>query len=252
MKFVSIKIFCLATLCVLLQSIGLNAVNWGKIISTASAIVSIKSELGQQCSTPEDCSPEDGLWNIYQPEPVSFLEGILQKTPPLPKTTQFGYGFFISSDGYILTSYLSIKDAQKITVTISEQLQTESVTLVGYDAKSNLALLKIDGENYTYLALDTCAGKAGDWALGVGKTETGKAVPRFGVISYYPRSNAQVISFETLIQSDLPQCEMTGDPLLNMEGVVLGVNVFSDTSPTLTIPTYIAKEFVNRLLGPTL
>lgn len=248
MKSVTIKIFHFVALATLLLSVNLHA-DWEKLVSAAApAVVSIQSQLAEEYSTSEDCSPEDGLWNLYQPEPVSFLERILQKIPPLPQKTRSGYGFFISSDGYILTSYSTVKDAQKIAVAFSEHLQTEDAVLVGYDAKSNLALLKIDGENFAYLTFGTSEGKVGDWVLGLGRTETGEVAARVGVICYYPDSSAQTISFETLIQIDLPQHDMTGDPLLNMEGQVLGINVISDTRPALSIPGHIAQEVVDRLM----
>lgn len=249
MQSVTIKIFRLVILAALLQCVNLHAINWEKSAAVAPAVVSIRTQLAEEYSTAEDFSSEDGLCNIYQPEPVSFLERILQKAPPLPQNTRSGYGFFISSNGYILTSYSTVKDAQKITVTLSGNLRTENVVLVGYDAKSNLALLKIDGENYTYLTLDGSEGKVGDWVVGLGKTEAGEIASRFGVISHYPDSPSQAISFETLIQSDLPKCEMTGDPLLDTEGRLLGVNVISDTSPVLSIPSQIAQEVVRRLMG---
>lgn len=235
----AIKFSGLITLFVFFLSTCLSAENSSikeKILAATPAVVSIKSKLGQENSIPADCSQEDMMWNVYQ------------SGTPFQNTIRSGYGFFVSSDGYIVTSYLTVKDAEKITVTISEHQQTDNVTLVGYDAKSNLALLKIGGENYAYLTLDACEGKAGDWVIGLGKTDTGQSAPRFGVISYYPHSNAKTISFDTVIQSGLPKSEMTGDPLLNMEGKVMGVNVISDAIQ-ITIPTATVQEVINRLMA---
>ncbi len=95
-------------------------------------------------------------------------------------------------------------------------------------------------------------------AYGISITETGEVAPRVGVICYFPHSSSEAISFETLIQSDLPQYEMTGDPLLNMEGQALGVNVFFEpvffgaSFITLSIPSHIVQEVVDRLMDASI
>ena len=76
-----------------------------------------------------------------------------QKSPQqgqAPKARSSGSGFLISADGYLLTNHHVVKDADKIIVALNDRREMEA-ELIGSDPRSDLALLKIDGEDLPYL-----------------------------------------------------------------------------------------------------
>ena len=70
----------------------------------------------------------------------------------MPKAQSSGSGFLISDDGYILTNFHVIKDADKIIVALSDRREV-AAQLVGGDPRSDLALLKIEADDLPYLTL---------------------------------------------------------------------------------------------------
>ena len=61
-----------------------------------------------------------------------------------------GSGFLIEVQGYIVTNNHVIESADKITVTLTDGRQLDA-TLVGSDAKTDLALIKVDSSNLPYV-----------------------------------------------------------------------------------------------------
>ena len=76
-----------------------------------------------------------------------------------------GSGFFISSDGYVLTNHHVIGDADEITVRLSDRREY-SAKVVGADPRSDLALLKIDATGLPTVKLATPGDlKVGEWVV---------------------------------------------------------------------------------------
>ena len=79
-----------------------------------------------------------------------------------------GSGVVISQDGFVLTNYHVIKNADKITVTLSggDEFLSE---VVGFDETSDIALLKLDGENFPYARLGNSDSLLiGEWVIALG------------------------------------------------------------------------------------
>ena len=141
-----------------------------------------------------------------------------------------GTGFFISSDGYIVTNHHVIEDALRIQVTLYDGTDL-SATVVGYRAEDDIAVLKVDGNNYPTVQIgDSNALKPGDVAVIVGHPsgEDGKWSTTQGVISALNR----VLSIEEasyfceikMIQTDATANPgNSGGPLCNDRGEVVGI-----------------------------
>lgn len=141
-----------------------------------------------------------------------------------------GTGFFISSDGYIVTNHHVIEDALRIQVTLYDGTDL-SATVVGYRAEDDIAVLKVDGNNYPSVQIgDSNALKPGDVAVIVGHPsgEDGKWSTTQGVISALNR----VLSIEEasyfceikMIQTDATANPgNSGGPLCNDRGEVVGI-----------------------------
>ena len=80
-----------------------------------------------------------------------FFFGPGYSTPQVPMEAT-GSGVIISSDGYIVTNNHVIKGAKDIEITLNDK-RLFKATLVGADPTSDVALLKIDGNNFPSLAL---------------------------------------------------------------------------------------------------
>lgn len=83
-------------------------------------------------------------------------------------TNAAGSGVIISKDGYIVTNNHVIDGAQKITVKTSDGTEYDA-KLVGTDAKSDIAVLKVDANDLTPAALgDSSKISVGDTAIAIG------------------------------------------------------------------------------------
>ena len=141
-----------------------------------------------------------------------------------------GTGFFISSDGYIVTNHHVVEDALRIQITLYDGTDL-SATMVGYRAEDDIAVLKVEGNNYPTVQIgDSNALKPGDVAVIVGHPsgEDGKWSTTQGVISALNR----VLSIEEasyfceikMIQTDATANPgNSGGPLCNDRGEVVGI-----------------------------
>lgn len=83
---------------------------------------------------PEDSPLNDFLNKFFGPD------GIPGEAVP---SQSLGSGFIISKDGYIITNYHVVKDADEIVVRLSDRRELKA-KLIGQDERSDIAVLKID------------------------------------------------------------------------------------------------------------
>lgn len=147
-----------------------------------------------------------------------------------------GSGVIISSDGYILTCAHVVSGASQITVTIGDTDYT--ATVVGEDATSDVAVLKIDATGLTPATVgDSDSLSVGDSVLAVGNPlgELGGTVTS-GIVSALNRSvtiqGTSSTNTMSLIQMDASVSPgNSGGGLFNMNGELIGlVNAKSSSS----------------------
>jgi serine protease Do len=146
------------------------------------------------------------------------------------KEVQGGTGFIISEDGYVVTNNHVIEGADKIEVRINNK-EKYPAKLVGRDAATDLALLKIDvKQRLTPLPLgDSDKVRVGEWVMAIGDPLNFDKTVTVGVVSAKDRSgltaDAATRSFENYIQTDAAiNFGNSGGPLLNTNGEVIGIN----------------------------
>jgi len=146
--------------------------------------------------------------------------------------TGAGSGMIINPDGYIVTNNHVVEGAQKVTVTVSDG-SVFAATIVGTDAQTDLAVVKIDANNLSYLhflsnsleqlsVLDPVVAVGNALALPGGPTWT------TGVISNLGRSIEEEngVVLHDIIQIDAAiNPGNSGGPLLDTAGQVVGINV---------------------------
>lgn len=136
-----------------------------------------------------------------------------------------GSGFIISQDGYIITNHHVIKDAVEITVFLQNKSKY-SANLIGSDAQSDIALLRIKGTHLPSIILgDSDTLKVGEWAIAIGSPVEFIQTVTVGIISAKGRSSIGISEFEDFIQTDAAiNPGNSGGPLLNTHGEAIGIN----------------------------
>ncbi|WP_394971502.1 S1C family serine protease [uncultured Croceitalea sp.] len=165
-----------------------------------------------------------------------------------------GSGVIISPDGYIVTNNHVIASASKLEVTLNNNKSYEA-EVVGADANSDIALLKINVENLPYLAFgDSDNAKIGEWVLAVGNPFNLTSTVTAGIVSAKARSLA-VARNQSFIQTDAAvNPGNSGGALVNTNGDLIGINtaITSQTGSyvgySFAVPSNIAKKVVDDLL----
>lgn len=137
-----------------------------------------------------------------------------------------GSGFVITEDGYILTNYHVIEDANSITVAFSDG-KTYPATLVGGEEGNDIAVIKIEAKDLTPVVI----GKSGDMLVGEQVVAIGNPLGELtfsetvGYVSALNRSITVSSSKKiNMIQTDCAvNSGNSGGPLFNSHGEVIGI-----------------------------
>jgi serine protease Do len=173
--------------------------------------------------------------------------------PKGPEAMAAGSGFFISSDGYIVTNNHVIEDAETIKVTLSDQREL-TARLVGRDPLSDLAVLKVDGGPFPFVSFETASKpRVGDWAIAIGNPYTLGGTVTAGIVSAENRPiGAQFVNY---LQIDAPiNRGNSGGPTFDVFGRVVGVNtaIFSESGGSVgigfAIPADLAANVTHQLI----
>ena len=97
-----------------------------------------------------------------------------------------GSGFFISADGYIVTNHV-VDHAVKVEV-LTDAGATFEAKVVGTDAKSDLALIKVDGHaDFPFVKLADATPKIGEWVVAMGNPFGLGGTVTAGIVSAHGR-----------------------------------------------------------------
>ncbi len=174
-----------------------------------------------------------------------------KKGQPRPHST--GSGFIISKDGYVITNNHVVEGADEITVRLNDRNEYVA-TLVGTDAMSDIALLKLDAKNLPIVSLGRSKdAKVGEWVVAIGSPFGFDYSVTSGIISALGRSLPKD-NYVPFIQTDVAiNPGNSGGPLFNLDGEVVGVNsqIYSRTGGfmglSFAIPIDVAMEVVAQL-----
>ena len=170
----------------------------------------------------------------------------------------WGSGVLLSSNGYLVTNNHIIEDSVTAEVTLSDD-RTYAAKLVGYDAQTDLAVLKIDAEGLTPAEFgDSDALQIGEAVAAIGNP----LGPEFrntltdGIISAIGREiNTNDYSMLLLQTNTAINEGNSGSPLFNAYGQVIGITNMKIISPTsgvegigFSIPASTVIEVVNTLM----
>jgi len=168
-----------------------------------------------------------------------------------------GSGVVVRADGHIITNHHVIDGAEDIRVDLVDG-RTYSAKLIGSDAASDLAVLKIGAGGLAVLQLgDSDKVRVGDVCLAVGNPlAVGETVTE-GIISAKGRSTETGDgSFQDFLQTDAPINQgNSGGALVNTRGELIGINsqILSTNGGNIgigfAIPSNMAKNVMNQLIS---
>ncbi|MBK0325821.1 trypsin-like peptidase domain-containing protein [Rhodobacteraceae bacterium F11138] len=163
-----------------------------------------------------------------------------------------GSGFIISSDGQIVTNHHVVKDAQSVTVKLSDGRSLDA-TVIGGDPLTDIALLKVDTDTDLPAVTfgDSESMRAGDEVVAVGNPFGLGGTVTSGIISAMSR-NIHSGPFDDFIQTDAAiNRGNSGGPLFNNDGEVIGVNtaIFSPDGGSVGIGFSVPSDLVQTIVA---
>ena len=166
-----------------------------------------------------------------------------------------GSGVIIAADGYIVTNNHVINDATDIEVTLNNK-KIYKAKLIGADPSSDIALIKIDAHDLSYITLgDSDTVKVGEWVLAVGNPYNLTSTVTAGIISAKGRDLEGNSSIDSFLQTDAAvNAGNSGGALVNTRGELIGINtaISSMTGAfvgySFAVPSNIAKKVIEDLM----
>jgi serine protease Do len=167
--------------------------------------------------------------------------------------TGVGSGFFISADGYAVTNNHVVDHASSVEITTDDG-KTYTAKVIGTDAKTDLALIKVDGKSdFAYANLESEVPRVGDWVVAVGNPYGLGGTVTAGIVSAEGR-DIGAGPYDDYIQIDAPINKgNSGGPTFDTNGNVIGVNtaIYSPSGGSVgigfDIPAATAKLVVAQL-----
>ncbi len=261
----------------------------GAAFATSHAIATRRSTLALKLADPNEPPSRNSFAPVVkaaQPALVNISSSKVTKTPAgmsgrvpidpffreffgddfggrfnIPKERReqsLGSGVIMTPDGYILTNNHVIDGATDIRVTLMDKREFKA-RLIGGDAKTDIALLKVDASNLPVITVgDSSKVQVGDFALalgnpfGVGQTVT------MGIVSATGRGGLGIEDYEDFIQTDAPiNPGNSGGALVNDRGQLIGVNTAIISAGSgggshgvgFAIPSNLARQVMDDLLN---
>lgn len=169
-----------------------------------------------------------------------------------------GSGVVISEDGYIVTNNHVVNGAEKIEVILNDK-RTYVAELIGSDASTDVALLRIKEKNLQFLTYgNSDAVRVGEWALAIGNPFNLNSTVTAGIISAKGRNNilnGNQRPIESFIQTDAAvNPGNSGGALVNTNGELIGINtaIASNNGAfqgySFAVPVNIVKKIISDLV----
>jgi serine protease DegQ len=187
-----------------------------------------------------------------------FFEGPnAPSTPSVPRQS-IGSGVIIDGDeGLVVTNHHVVQGADTIVVTLSDRREFNA-TLVGSDAGTDVALLRVTADDASFAELpigDSSSLSVGDYVVAIGNPFGLGQTATAGIVSALGRSGVNIESYEDFIQTDASiNPGNSGGALVDLGGQLLGVNtaILSGTGGNIgigfAIPSNMVREVVEQLL----
>ncbi|MDG5766508.1 trypsin-like peptidase domain-containing protein [Balneolales bacterium ANBcel1] len=180
------------------------------------AVVYIETDIAMDQAVPDD-------------EHHQFEEQFWERFLPRRRAQSIGSGVLISPDGYILTNHHVVDGAGDRVRVMTHDKKQHRARLVGGDASTDLAVLKIETENAPSMVVGNSDNiRVGDWVMAVGNPFRLRSTVTAGIVSALGR-DVDIISdrmrIESFIQTDAAiNRGNSGGALVNTRGELIGIN----------------------------
>jgi serine protease Do len=185
------------------------------------SVVSIKVDSINDDSNSAKSDQSDGV----PPEIQQSLERLGEQSSARQEPVAVeGSGFFISSDGHIVTNKHLVQNAKSVAVTLMDG-KTLNAEVVGGDARTDIAVLKVrERGDYPFVAFSKQPAKIGDWVVAIGNPNVVGAMVAAGIVAG-EGGDMRDGSYGHFLQIDAPFIRANlGGPAFNMQGEVVGMN----------------------------
>jgi serine protease Do len=164
-----------------------------------------------------------------------------------------GSGVIVDAEGYIVTNYHVVSHAEEVIVELSDG-RKEKARVIGRDAATDLAVLKIGAANLTAAPWGKSSElEVGDPVLAIGNPFGLSHTVTSGILSATGRhAMVEQISYRNFLQTDAAvNPGNSGGPLVNMKGEVVGINT-AIVGPTyqgisFAIPSDMVRQVYDQL-----
>ncbi|HXX58788.1 MAG TPA: DegQ family serine endoprotease [Thermodesulfovibrionales bacterium] len=175
--------------------------------------------------------------------------------PSERKQSGLGSGVIVDKNGYILTNNHVIKDADEITVKLSDKREFKG-KIVGTDPKTDLAVIKIESNHLPVIKVgDSEKLKVGETVIAIGNPFGLNQTVTSGIVSATGRADVGIADYEDFIQTDAAiNPGNSGGALVNVKGELVGINtaIFSTSGGYqgigFAIPSSMAKVVMENLI----
>ena len=209
-------------------------------------------KVGNRMQVPQGMDPDDPFFQFFRRFQGPQGQGQQQR-----EIHGQGSGFIVSADGIILTNAHVVRNANEVTVKLTDRREFRAKVL-GSDPKTDIAVLRIDAKNLPIVKMgDAKSLRVGEWVLAIGSPFGFENSVTAGVVSAkgraLPDENGNLVPF---IQTDVAvNPGNSGGPLFNSRGEVIGINsqIFSQTGGyqglSFAIPIDVARRVEQQIVA---
>jgi S1-C subfamily serine protease len=222
------------------------------------------AEPSRPCQVKQEAVSSVDLLDAYSKAVIAVVEGVGPAVVSISvgqetQRSEFepmgaGSGFAITPDGYLLTNSHVVANAKKIETTFMDGTRLQA-TLVGMDASTDLAVIRVNASALPYAELgDSSDLRVGQLVIAMGNPLGFQSTVSTGVISALGRTLRSQLGrlIENIIQHTAPlNPGNSGGPLLDAKGRVVGINtaiIAMAQGIGFSIPSNTAKWVVSQLL----
>jgi serine protease Do len=216
-----------------------------RVRGDATGQVSSFNQNGDNTAPFRQSSPLDRFFRQFG------FQNMPNGTQQMPRNmTGEGSGFFISADGYAVTNNHVVEHAKTVQV-VTDDGKILTAKVIGTDPKTDVALIKVDGNNFPFVKFADHDPRIGDWVIAVGNPFGLGGTVTAGVVSARGRDIGSG-PYDDFIQIDAPMNKgNSGGPTFDVNGNVIGVNtaIFSPSGGSVGIGFDIPADTVKSVVA---
>lgn len=230
--------------------------------AVVTVLADLKPQAAEQGAGPGNMPPDEFFRRFFgENGPFGAVPGAPQMPGqgepqgPAEGGRALGSGFIVSADGYVVTNNHVVENATKIRIKTDEGKELDA-TLVGSDAKNDIAVLKVTADKPLPIAAwgDSDALRVGDSVLAIGDPFGIGTTVTSGIVSARGR-DLHSGPYDDFIQIDASiNHGNSGGPLVNGDGKVVGINtaIYSPNGGNVglgfAIPSAHAQKVVQNII----